>query len=77
MLIGPLGTNFSEIFVAIQTFSLKKIRLKMSSAKCCSFRVGLNVLTQQVSMDIHSLVMKNTHTRTPRDLNQASDTGYV
>ena len=44
MLIGPLGTNFSEIFIEIQTFSLKKIRLKMSSAKCCSFRVGLNVL---------------------------------
>ena len=77
MLIGPLGTNFSDFFVEIQTFSLKKIRLKMSSAKCCSFRVGLNVLTQQVSMDIHSLMMKITHTRTPRDLNQAIDTGYV
>ena len=45
LLIGPLGTNFSEILVAIQTFSLKKIRLKMPSAKCCSFRLGLNVLT--------------------------------
>ena len=45
LLIGPLGTNFSEILIVIQTFSLKKIRLKMSSAKCCSFRLGLNVLT--------------------------------
>ena len=44
LLIGPLGTNFSEILIEIQTFSLKKIRLKMSSAKCCSFRLGLNVL---------------------------------
>ena len=44
LLIGPLGTNFSEIFIEIQTFSLKKIRLKMSSAKCCSFCLGLNVL---------------------------------
>ena len=44
LLIGPLGTNFSEIFIEIQTFPLKKIRLKMSSAKCCSFRLGLNVL---------------------------------
>ena len=44
LLIGPLGTNFSEIFIEIQTFSLKKIRLKMSPAKCCSFRLGLNVL---------------------------------
>ena len=45
LLIGPLGTNFREIVIEIQTFSLKKIRLKMSSAKCCSFRLGLNVLT--------------------------------
>ena len=45
LLIGPLGTNFNEILIEMQTFSLKKIRLKMSSAKCCSFRLGLNVLT--------------------------------
>ena len=44
LLIGPLGTNFSEILIEIQTFSLKKILLKMSSAKCFSFRLGLNVL---------------------------------
>ena len=44
LLIGPLGTNFSEILIEIQAFSLKKIRLKMSSAKCCTFRLGLNVL---------------------------------
>ena len=45
LLIEPLGTNFSEILIEIQTFSLKKIRLKMSSVKCCSFRLGPNVLT--------------------------------
>ena len=44
LLYGPLGTNFSEILIEIQTFSLTKIRLEMSSAKCCSFRRGLNVL---------------------------------
>ena len=44
-LIGPLGTNFSEILIELQTFSLKKIRLKMSSAKCRPFCLGLNVLT--------------------------------
>ena len=44
LLIGPLGTNFSEILIEIQTFSLKKTRLKMSSDKCCSFRPGLNEL---------------------------------
>ena len=41
--IGPLGTTFREILIKIQTFSLKKIRLKMSSAKC-SFRLGFSVL---------------------------------
>ena len=44
LLTGPLGTNLSEVLIEIQTFWLKKIRLKMSSAKCCSFRLGLNVL---------------------------------
>ena len=43
-LMGPLRTNFSEILIAIQIFSLKKIRLKMSSAKCCPFNLSLNVL---------------------------------
>ena len=31
--IGPLGTNFSEIWINIQNFSFKKIHLKISSAK--------------------------------------------
>ena len=48
LLIGPLGTIFSEILIEILTFSLKKIRLKMSSAKCCSFRLGLDVLRNLV-----------------------------
>ena len=33
LLIGPLGTNFSEILIGIQTSSFKKMHLKMSSAK--------------------------------------------
>ena len=33
LLIGPLGTDFSEISIEIITFSFKKIHLKMSSAK--------------------------------------------
>ena len=46
ILIGPFGTTFSEISIEIQTFwrKLKKIRLKMSSAKCRPFCLGLNVL---------------------------------
>ena len=44
LLNGPLGTNFNEILKEIPTFSLKKIHLKMSSAKCCPFRIGLRML---------------------------------
>ena len=33
LLIGPLGTNCSEILIGIQTLSFKKIHLKMLSAK--------------------------------------------
>ena len=44
LLIGLWGTNFNEILIGIQTFSFKKIRLKMSSAKWRPFCLGLNVL---------------------------------
>ena len=44
LLIWPLGTNFSEILIGIQTFSIKKMHLKMSSAKRRPFGLGLNVL---------------------------------
>ena len=46
LLIGPLGTNFSEILIEILTFSFKKMRLKGSSAKRRPFCLGLNVLIQ-------------------------------
>ena len=46
LLIGPLWTNFSEISIKIQTFSLTKMRLKVSSAKWCPFCLGLNELTE-------------------------------
>ena len=45
LLIGPLGTNFSEISIEIQTFSFKKMHLKMSSGKWRPSCLGLNVLT--------------------------------
>ena len=44
LLIGPLGTNISEISIEIDTFSFKKIHLKMSSGKWRPFCLGLNVL---------------------------------
>ena len=45
LLIGPLGTNFSEIWIGIQAFSFTKMHLKMSSAKWRPFCLGLNVLS--------------------------------
>ena len=44
LLIGPLRTNFSEIFIEMHTFSFKNMWLKMSSAKWQPFCLGLNVL---------------------------------
>ena len=46
LLVGPLGTNVSEILSGIQTFSFMKKHLKMSSAKWRPFCLGLNVLKQ-------------------------------
>ena len=44
LLIGPLGTNFSEILIKIQNFSFTKMNLKISSAKWQPFSLGLSVL---------------------------------
>ena len=44
LLIGPLGTNFSDILIEILTFSFQKMRLKVPSAKQRPFCLGLNVL---------------------------------
>ena len=44
MLIRPLGTNFSEMLIAIVTCSFMKMRLKVSSAKWRPFCLDLNVL---------------------------------
>ena len=45
LLIGPLGTNFNEILIGIQTFSFKVMHFKMLSAKWCPFCLGLNMLS--------------------------------
>ena len=44
LLIGTLGTNFSDILIEIRPFSFKKMHLKMSSGKWWPFCLGLNVL---------------------------------
>ena len=48
LLIGPLGTNFSEILIGIQKFSFKKTHLKMPSAKWRLFCLGFHVLMKTV-----------------------------
>ena len=47
LLIGPWGTNSSQIVIGIQTFSFKKMHLKVSSAKWRPFCLGFNVLTHE------------------------------
>ena len=42
LLIGPLGTNFSEILIDIYKFSFKKIHMKISSGKWRPFCLSLN-----------------------------------
>ena len=52
LLIGPLGTNFNEILIVIQTFSFKTIRLNVSSGKWRPFCLCLNVLSHAAKIDI-------------------------
>ena len=44
LLIRPLGTNIIEMLIKINSFSFKKIHLKMSSGKWRPFCLSLNVL---------------------------------
>ena len=71
LLIGPSGTYFSEILTGIQTFSFKKMHLKMSSTKWCSFWLGLNVLIgalrtdfSEIVSEIHTFSFKKMHLKT-------------
>ena len=52
LLIGPLGTNFGEIWIEIQIFSFRKMHWKMSSAKWRPFCLGLNVLNSVLAWEI-------------------------
>ena len=50
LLIGPLGTSFSEILIEIHEFPFKKLHLKMSSRERQPFCLGLNVSTSVSSV---------------------------
>ena len=62
VLIGPVGTNFSEILIGIQAFSFKKRHLKMSSAKWRPSCLGLNVLRIICILVVFILFQKIRHT---------------
>ena len=55
LLIGPLGTNFSEILIEIYTFSFKKMHLKVSSGKWRPSCLGLNVLIIRCATKCHTV----------------------
>ena len=55
LLIGPLGTNFSEILSKNHTLSFRKRHLKTSSAKWWPFCRGLNVLTYPFFLSWHNI----------------------
>ena len=52
LLIEPLGTNFDDILIGIQT--LVKIHLKMSFAKWRPFCLGVDVLI--ITDSLHSFI---------------------
>ena len=53
LLIGILGTNFSEISIKSLTFSFTKMRVKVSSAKWRPFYLGLNELNHNNVSIVH------------------------
>ena len=53
LLIGTLGTNFSEILIEIYILSFKKMHFKLSSDNWRPFCLGHNVLTEQ-TLTFHS-----------------------
>ena len=50
LLIGPLGINFSDNLIAINTFSFEKMHVKMSSEKCRPSCLDLSVLMYQYNI---------------------------
>ena len=65
LLIGPLGANFREILIDIQTFSFIKMHLKISSAKWHPLCLGLNVLIHMLHNSLYMMhknfFLKTTH----------------
>ena len=54
LVIGSLGTNFSEILIEISTFSFRKRHFKRTPGKWRPFRLGLIVLNARHSISFGS-----------------------
>ena len=67
LLIGPPGTNFSEIFINIHTFSFKKIHLKMVSGKWRPFCLNV-IIPLQTYSSVRSSVGRCTDQKLGIDL---------
>ena len=50
LLLGPLGTNCSEILIGFKLFSFRKMHWKMLSGKWQPFCLGLNVLSSMAAV---------------------------
>ena len=64
LLIGPLGTNFSDILIEILTFSFKKMCLEVSSAKrwpCCLGLTELNMHIHHSHSGCNSLLLREEY----------------
>ena len=59
LLIGPLGTHFSEILIEIYTFSFKKMHFKQSFVKWQPFCLWLNVLMKHVLISLINMWWKH------------------
>ena len=72
LLIQPLGTKFSEIWIEIITFSFKKMYLKVSSAKRQPFCLGLNGILSALSLRIVPLWQVLEHLWDCSNVNEAT-----
>ena len=61
LLIGTLGTNFSEIWIQTQQFPYKKMSFEMSSPQWRPLFLGLNVLHDEITVgDLRSTLCTKT-----------------
>ena len=61
LLIGPIGTIFSEILIENHIFSLKKMQLKMMSGKWQPFSLNRNVFMPMVTLLYDTNIPEGVH----------------